>query len=92
MVDDDLIPMPEALENILEKTQIKAGQSGLQVHVHQMIEDRNMCSIRGYHRVDEEPRDPNPHSKMDLRNLLLCYDCEVFFGMYDGVSYRVVRT
>jgi len=92
MIDDDTIPMPEALEDLLEKAHTKVGHRGIAAMTEFIIIERNKCSTRGYHLVDEEPQKPNPHERLDLNNLLICYDCEEFFGKYDeGLPYRVEK-
>ncbi|MDP3728938.1 MAG: hypothetical protein Q8R18_05825 [bacterium] len=57
-----------------------------------IILERDMCCMRGYHRVDEEPQNPNPQNHIVLNNLLICYDCETFFGKYDSIPYGVEKT
>ncbi len=43
---------------------------------------RENCNKRGYHRVDQEERDP-----------LICYDCDLWFdkdsAIRSGIEYRV---
>lgn len=91
MVDDDPIPMPEDLSEIIETASIRSGKRGLHALVDLIVDERNRCVIRGYHRIDEEPQNPNPHNKMDMNNLLICYDCEAFFGKYDDIAYKVEK-
>ena len=43
------------------------------------IRRRDYCMGRGYHRI-EELNDNDPQ---------ICYDCGIFFGRNQGISYRV---
>lgn len=53
-------------------------------------EERELCSDRDFHRVSQEPSNPNPKDQFDTRNSMICYDCDVMFGKYDNVlDYRV---
>lgn len=43
-----------------------------------VLKSREACSERGYHRVDDDSKEP-----------LICYDCDLWFGKEDGIEYRV---
>lgn len=52
--------------------------------IDQFSARRYACSDRGYHRVSKEP------PKTETNDLMICYDCELFFGSKDDfVTYRV---
>ncbi|MBI2102605.1 hypothetical protein HYT55_02100 [Candidatus Woesearchaeota archaeon] len=73
---DDLLDLEEAV--LRAKTRISGSVSTI---ANLYEEDRNKCYARGYHRVGS---DEDRHGE-----LRICYDCELFFGKNDGVSYRV---
>ncbi len=49
---------------------------------------RGACSSRGYCRVSSDPLG-NESDPSNQENLRICYDCDLFFGKYDGIPYRV---
>lgn len=69
----------EDLEKIL---QIVTGPLGDQIDA--IHAERLECASRGYHRVS------NNAPKTDKNELMICYDCELWFGSKDNfVTYRV---
>lgn len=50
---------------------------------------RDECGLRGFHVVSDDSKgDETNHFSLD--NLRICYHCELFFGKYDGIPYKVV--
>lgn len=50
---------------------------------------RDECDVRGFHVVSDDSKgDETNHFSLD--NLRICYHCELFFGKYDDIPYRVV--
>ncbi len=78
---------------LLERAKVQAGLFGIEAMGDELLERRTGCDTRGYHRVDSEPRNPNPDKPSDFGNLMICHDCDLWFGKYDGtdVPYRVVK-
>ena len=74
------------LAALLYRAKVQAGLCGLESMGNELLERRMACDERGYHRVDSEPSNPNPLNHLDIANLMICYDCELFFGKYDGTD------
>jgi len=49
-----------------------------------ILEERRKCANQGYHKVSAEPKN------LSENVLMICYECDLFFGSKDGISYRVV--
>lgn len=78
----------DPLDILLELARIQV-QGTVEERANLLLADREQCSKRGYHRVEQEPKNPNPDNPTDIRNLLICSDCDVYFGKYDDFAYRV---
>ena len=49
---------------------------------------REECHTKGYHSISADVQG-NPHDLLADENMLFCYTCELFFGKYDEIPYKV---
>ncbi len=69
-------------EPSLDLDRIITGALGDQIEA--IYAERLECRNRGYHRVSDEA------PKTEENRLMICYDCELWFGSKDDfVTYRV---
>ena len=76
---DDL-KKPGVWDNLIRRTAIQLNGTS-QERGDLLLADRLECDNRGYHLVSREPKDPS--------KVMICYDCELWFGKNDGIEYRV---
>jgi hypothetical protein len=66
-------------KNLTKLIPPRASQfEGIQEFFDHVFNAREACSERGYHRVDQDNKDP-----------LICYDCDLWFDKSMGAEYKV---
>jgi hypothetical protein len=69
----------------MEENQIPEEPNTLEEYFEEILQFRQACKDRGYHRINSEPE--------DLTKLVACYDCGLNFNKgfakKDNIQYRV---
>ena len=78
MKEDPIFGDPKVLQNLLERAKVQVFGT-IKERAELISADREKCMERGYHRIED-----------DSENLLICYDCESWFGKDDGFDYKII--